>query len=99
MSLPAAQLIVTAVGAYAAVGLLFAVFFAWRLVGRLDRAAIHGTLGFRLLIVPGTVAFWPYLAMRLVAGASAPPDEWTAHRALAGTRQGRQPRQTFGRSR
>ncbi len=83
MSLAAAQFMVTVVGTYATVGLMFAVVFVWRLVGRLDPAATHGTAGFRLLIVPAAVALWPYLAARLITGASAPPDEWTAHRARA----------------
>jgi hypothetical protein len=94
VSQAAAQFIVSLVGVYAAAGLLFAVCFVWRLVARLDAAATGGSIGFRILIVPGVVAFWPYLAARLVAGASAPPDEWTAHRVRA-----RGPGEGLGRAR
>ena len=83
MSTAAAETLVAALGTYAVAGLVFAVPFVWRFVGTLDPAAQHGTVGFRLLIVPGVVALWPLLLVRLVRGAQAPPDEWNAHRASA----------------
>ncbi len=49
---------------YAACGLVFTVPFALRGAGALDPAARRGTRGFRLLIVPGTVALWPMLLMK-----------------------------------
>ena len=81
MSTAAAETLVAAAGIYVGAGLLFAVPFVWRFVGRLDAAAQHGTIGFRLLIVPGVTVLWPLLLARLVRGAQAPPDEWNAHRA------------------
>ena len=60
----ASQLVVAA-GAYLAVGLLFAVRFSVRWAGRLAPAAKAGTLGFRVLIVPGAVLLWPLLAAQL----------------------------------
>jgi len=78
-----AQLVVTALGAYAGIGGVFAVAFVWRFAGRLDPAARHGTWGFRLLVLPGVMALWPFLLARLAGGAVAPPDEWTAHRAAS----------------
>lgn len=75
--------LVSLLGAYAAVGVAFALPFAWRLAARLDPAARAGTAGFRVLILPGAAALWPYLLVRLARGASAPPDEWNAHRAAA----------------
>lgn len=78
-----AQLIVDLASSYAVVGLLFAAVFVTQLAGRIDPSAAHGTWGFRLVIVPGVIVLWPYLLGRLLRGAVAPPDEWTAHRALA----------------
>jgi hypothetical protein len=83
VSVSTAQLVVTVLGLYAAVGVAIAAPFVWRLVGRLDPAAAHGTIGFRILIFPGAAALWPYLLARLLAGATGPPDEWTAHRGAA----------------
>ena len=81
MSPSTAQLVVTAFGVYAGIGGVFSLVFVWRLAGRLDPAARQGTWGFRLLMLPGVMALWPYLLARLAGGAVAPPDEWTAHRA------------------
>jgi hypothetical protein len=78
-----AQLIVDTASIYAVAGLVFAAVFVTRLVGRIDPSAVDGTWGFRLVIVPGVIVFWPYLLGRLLRGAVAPPAEWTAHRAAA----------------
>lgn len=59
-----ATLLVHALEIYAAAGLVFAVFFLWRGVARLDSAAAGSPLGFRLIILPGVVALWPLLAWR-----------------------------------
>lgn len=67
---------------YVALGVLFAVPFVVKGVGRIDPVAREGTWGFRLLIVPGVVALWPLLAKRWIDGA-APPVEDNAHRRLA----------------
>jgi hypothetical protein len=54
--------LVTLAAAYAACGLVFAAAFVTAGVGRLDAGARGTAWGFRLLIVPGTVALWPWLA-------------------------------------
>jgi hypothetical protein len=50
---------------YLAVGTAFALPFAFRWSGRLDPVAAHGTIGFRLLIIPGAMLLWPLLLIRL----------------------------------
>ncbi|MGH7561767.1 MAG: hypothetical protein ACRENB_12205 [Gemmatimonadales bacterium] len=85
MSLHIARWLVLAAAVYLAAGLLFAVPFALRWVGRLDPAARAGTWGFRLLIIPGTVLLWPLLARRLLRGEREPPEERNAHRVAART--------------
>lgn len=83
MTLVTAEALVNAASLYVLVGVCFAVPFLWRWVGRLDPAARHATWGFRALVLPGVALFWPLFAWRLARGSSAPPDEWTAHRAGA----------------
>jgi hypothetical protein len=51
---------------YAVVGVVFAVPFAWRLAARIDPVAASGTPGFRLLILPGAAALWPWLLVRVL---------------------------------
>ena len=83
MPVSLAYWIVLIAGVYLAVGLVFALPFLIRWVRRVDPAAEGGTLGFRILIIPGTVLLWPLLAERLVRGITVPPEERNAHRLAA----------------
>ncbi len=65
MSLTLATFLARLAAAYLLVGGGFAVAFAARWAGRLDPAAASGTLGFRLLLLPGAALLWPYLAVKL----------------------------------
>ena len=65
-----AQVLVNVLGVYAALGAVFAVFFLWKWVGRLDRAAANATWGFRVLVLPGIVLFWPLFLERLLRARS-----------------------------
>lgn len=78
-----ARVLVMAMESYGLIGLLFAAWFAWSGVARLDSRAHDASWGFRLLIVPGAVMFWPLLLWRIVRGDTTPPDERNAHRRLA----------------
>lgn len=69
--------------AYLACGCLFAAPFVWRGAQRLDPHTAKGSRGFRLLIFPGVIAFWPLLLRRWVKGISSPPEEGNAHRCAA----------------
>lgn len=68
------------VGVYLAAGLLFAVPFVLTGVKRIDPHAAHGSWGFRVLIIPGTMFLWPLLARRWLRGVHEPPEERNAHR-------------------
>lgn len=76
--------IVRSAAAYVGLGALFAVPFAFAFAGRIDPVAARGSLGFRLLLLPGAVLLWPYLLTRLLRGAP-PPDEHTPHTRVART--------------
>lgn len=83
MSIELAELLVSVAGIYAGLGLLFALWFVFAGVGKVDPVAREGTWGFRLLILPGTVALWPLFALRLARGIRVPPEERNAHRVAA----------------
>ena len=51
---------------YLAFGFVFGLVFVWRGVERVDPSAHSGTLGFRILILPGCAVLWPWLLLRLV---------------------------------
>lgn len=59
------------VGVYLALGLCFAVVFVCAGIGRLDHAARGGPIGFRLLMIPGSMVLWPLLAWRWARGREA----------------------------
>jgi hypothetical protein len=82
-----AWILISVAGVYAAIGLVFALLFVTRGVSRVDPAAIGGSVGFRILIIPGTVALWPLL-MRRQQARTLPPEEHNAHRDLARGDQG-----------
>lgn len=75
-----AKTFVDALGAYATLGLLFAVPFVAAGVQRLDREAEGAGIAFRLLILPGVAAFWPMFAYRWARGVTEPPLERNPHR-------------------
>jgi hypothetical protein len=62
---------------YLAAGALFALPFVGNWVGRIDPSARGGTLGFRLVILPGVIALWPLLLRRLLTGRA--PQEHNPH--------------------
>ncbi len=66
--------------AWAVLGILFAIPFLIAGVGRIDTQAGETGLGFRLIILPGVVIFWPLLLYRWAAGIHEPPEENNAHR-------------------
>jgi hypothetical protein len=64
-----AEIILFILLAYVACGLTVGVPFVLRGVDRVDEAARGASLGFRLLILPGTIALWPLMAMKWIRAA------------------------------
>jgi len=52
--------------AYVLCGLAVGVPFVLRGVDRVDEAARGAPIGFRMLILPGTVALWPLMAKKWI---------------------------------
>jgi hypothetical protein len=65
---------------YISLGVAFAIAFVTIGVSRVDSQAIGSSLGFRILIFPGSVAFWPLLLRRWTGRKSEPPEERNPHR-------------------
>ena len=80
MDIVTATWLVRLLGGYVFAGMLFASYFVVLGVHRIDPNAGQGSWGFRLLVFPGTVALWPVLLRKLIAGQAAPPQESNAHR-------------------
>ena len=80
------EAILGVIGIYFLLGVIFAVPFAWKGAKIVDPAAVEGTWGFKLLIIPGAAIFWPLLALRWMKKL-APPEECSAHRLAAEERK------------
>jgi hypothetical protein len=60
---------------YVVCGVLVAALFLARWIRTFDPSAAEGTWGFRVLIVPGIIALWPLILVKVAAvgrGRSAP---------------------------
>jgi hypothetical protein len=64
----AAQIFVALLFAYATTGLLFAAWFLVKGVGRLDEGMALANWKVRILLLPGSIAFWPVLLKKLADG-------------------------------
>lgn len=73
-------LLVNALFLYALLGAIFAAAFVTIGVKRIDPQAKGSSLGFRLLIFPGSIAFWPLLLRRWISGKNTPPEEREPHK-------------------
>ena len=61
-----AEVILLIVLAYVLCGLALGVPFVLGGVDRVDEAARGASLGFRVLILPGTIALWPLMATKWI---------------------------------
>jgi hypothetical protein len=76
----AAIVLVRALYLYGAIGIVFALVFVVKGVQQIDEEAVGTGWGFRLLILPGCMAFWPLLLRRWVSGRHTLPEERNPHR-------------------
>lgn len=63
-----AEMIVMGLGLYVGIGLVFALLFVTLGVSRVDPAAQGAPWGFRLIILPGTIALWPVMLLKWIGG-------------------------------
>lgn len=53
---------------YMLIGLLFGIAFVIWGVTKIDEVAVGSSWRFRLIILPGTIAFWPVLLSKWIKG-------------------------------
>lgn len=66
---------------YAGTGLVFAIPFLLFGINQIDPAARGGSFWFKVVIIPGVAAFWPYLVFRWFR-QMGPPEESSPHRRI-----------------
>lgn len=72
MSIALATALASALGFYLVLGLAYSLYFISFGVAQLVPAARGAGLGFRLIILPGAILFWPVLLARLIRGPAQP---------------------------
>jgi hypothetical protein len=58
------NLIFVIVGIYLICGFVFALAFILKGVQAIDEGAKDSTLGFKIIIIPATIVFWPLLLLK-----------------------------------
>ena len=61
-----AIIFVNLLGLYFALGLLFAIAFQLRGLHKVDAGTAETSIWFKILIFPGTIAFWPVLLSKWI---------------------------------
>jgi hypothetical protein len=64
------KLILAITALYLLFGLLFAILFVIKGVEEVDESAHRGSIGFRIIIIPGVMAFWPLLMKKWIRSAN-----------------------------
>ena len=55
------EILLIALAIYLICGFVFAIAFVVKGVDKIDEGAHSSTIGFRIIIIPGAIAFWPLL--------------------------------------
>ncbi len=63
---------------YLLAGFVFAVFFLMKGINKVDTAAHGSGWGFRLIIIPGTIALWPLLLNKWMKAKTTGHDKTVA---------------------
>ena len=68
----AAHLLLALLAGYLVVGAAVGVSFIVFGIGRVDPGARGAPWGFRLIVLPGVIALWPWIAARWIRSGAAP---------------------------
>jgi len=60
------QLIIYIILVYLLIGIVFSIFFYLKGIKKVDEVAIGSTFGFKLIVFPGIVVFWPFLLTKWI---------------------------------
>ncbi|MDX2045784.1 MAG: hypothetical protein SFU87_03310, partial [Chitinophagaceae bacterium] len=71
----AISIILTTVTIYLLCGLLFAIAFVIKGVDVIDEGAHGSGIGFRIIIIPGVIMFWPVLLKKWMSKKNNLTDE------------------------
>lgn len=61
------------IAVYLAAGLLFAILFVTKGLDKVDEGSHGAGIGFRIIIIPGCIVFWPLLLRKWMSMTKKPP--------------------------
>jgi hypothetical protein len=61
------QITIIAVSIYLLLGVLFVIPFLLKGITKVDEGAHGGTIGFKIIIIPGVIVFWPVLLRKWIS--------------------------------
>jgi hypothetical protein len=61
-----AEILLVTIAVYLACGFLFMILFIIKGVDVIDEGAHGSSIGFRIIIIPGTIVFWPLLLRKWI---------------------------------
>jgi hypothetical protein len=61
--------IFTLSGLYLLCGFVFALVFIFKGLNKVDEGAHGSTVGFKIIIIPGTMIFWPILLKKWISAS------------------------------
>jgi hypothetical protein len=64
----AIEIILIIVSIYLALGVLFLIPFLVKGISKVDEGAPGSTIGFKIIIIPGVIVFWPFLLKKWMKG-------------------------------
>ncbi len=67
-------IVFTAITIYLLCGLIFALVFVLKGAYKIDEGAKDSTIGFKIIIIPGSMVFWPLLLNKWMKVKNNPHD-------------------------
>ena len=64
----ATEIILIIAAVYLALGVLFLIPFLMKGIYKMDEGAHGSTIGFKIIIIPGVIVFWPVLLSKWMKG-------------------------------
>jgi len=58
------EIILIIVAVYLVLGVLFVIPFLMKGLNKIDEGAHGSTIGFKIIIIPGVIVFWPVLSSK-----------------------------------
>jgi hypothetical protein len=69
------DLIFGIIGIYLICGFVFALSFVFKGVQVIDEGAKDSTIGFKIIIIPASMVFWPLLLIKWIKASKTPSND------------------------